>query len=116
MRTDKFIVTYLQALRGDIKMAQSNLQCIELYKENANNEDCLNEKQLSVSNIKVLENELHNRKMKIRHFLSTSSSDTNIVINKIGYNYDIDNKKNEIYEMWWWLDENLLKPIRMTLL
>lgn len=46
MRAHKFIVTHLRALRGDIKMAQSNFQCIELYKENANNEDCLNEKKI----------------------------------------------------------------------
>lgn len=48
----------------------------------------------------MFENELHNRKMKMRHFLSTSSSDTNIVINKKGYNHNIDNNKNEIYEMY----------------
>lgn len=98
MRADKFIVTHLRALRGDIKMAQSNLQCIELYKENANNEDCLNEKQLSVSNIKVFENELYNEtqthkndtsinKQTAMQILTTSSESEEE--NKI--NYDLKN-------------------------
>lgn len=67
MRADKFIVTHLRAIRGDIKMAQSSLQCLELHKENANNEDFLNEIQLSTGNINILKNGSQNINTKIRH-------------------------------------------------
>jgi len=104
MRADKFIVTHLRSLRGDIKMAQSNLQYHELYKENSINEDCLNKKQFSAGNIKIIENGPQNKNMKMKHFLSTSSSDTNILSpesdneNKINHDLMVSPKYLEKYE------------------